>query len=383
MVQIGIEERMRWRCPVCYRERGNRYHANTRVTDDAARQSQENARVFLNDADLTLYQGDCLEVLRDLPSASAQVCATSPPFYGLRDYQAEGQIGLEDNIQEWVERLCDVFDEVRRVLRDDGTCWIEIGDSFSEKQLVGQPWRLAFALQERGWWLRSEIIWARPNPMPESISDRPTKAHSTIFLLSKQQRYFYDADAIREEYAQSSLERSRYLRDDIRSGTVGDLRQTGEKTLKGGPRRGDLPKAPPRVPQVETLDGSAGESQRGPDGRRVTVVKGGEHSEQHRDGERWPNPAGANARSVWIVPTEATPFAHFATWPKALVRRMILAGCPENGVVLDPFAGSGTTLLVARSLGRRSIGIELNADYCKLVAERTQQLSLLAEGGGS
>jgi site-specific DNA-methyltransferase (adenine-specific)/site-specific DNA-methyltransferase (cytosine-N4-specific) len=275
---------------------------------------------------------------------------------------------LEDTPDEWVARLVAVFREVKRVLRDDGTLWVEIGDSYAgagysnhentggvsrenggsqrhrsgtghkPKDLLGQPWMLAFALRADGWYLRSEIIWARPNPMPESVQDRPTKSHSTVFLLSKQARYFYDADAISER-------------------------------------------------------------------------------------ERWPNPSGANARSVWTIPTEPTPFAHFATWPRKLVARMILAGtsergvCPECGApwvreteetlgwspscdcmpmtaapnsrvlvcddpvpatVLDPFAGSGTTLIVARSLGRRSIGVELNEEYCRLVRDRTMQQSLLA-----
>jgi DNA modification methylase len=319
------------------------------------------------------------------------MCATSPPFHGLRDYGVEGQIGLEDTPGAWAERLVDVFNEVRRVLRDDGTLWVEIGDSFTShssgaraagmnertgrpvgdalqgtqdrkrpyvsgmkpKDLVGQPWLLAFALRADGWYLRSEIIWEKPNAMPESVVDRPTRSHSTVFLLSKQARYYYDQDAVRQAFT-----------DGNRGAGQGFRWNSPHYTEQEGPLNNTLGGLPPEAP-------------RGPDGRRVTAVKGKENSEQHRDGERWPNPEGANARTVWTIATEPTPFAHFATWPTKLVSRMIQAGCPPGGTVLDPFAGSGTTLLVARKLGRQSIGIELSESYCKLAAERTQQLSLL------
>jgi DNA modification methylase len=300
---------------------------------------------------------------------------------------------------------------------------------------------LGMALQMDGWILRSEIIFARPNPMPESIVDRVTKSHSTVLLFSKFPRYFFDADAIREPYAEPQGGRA-YRR--YPEGFKEDESGGGRSGRLQGPTPGQI-----AGPQVETLDGSDGEAPRGPDGRRVTRVTGQENSEQHRDGERWPNPSGANARSVWTIATEPTPFAHFATFPQALVRRMILAGtsergcCPECGApwvretaselvkspkhgagsvvrgrgegtdvsgwagetyprlnrqvatlgwspscdhghdpipatVLDCFAGSGTTMLVARNHGRHAIGIELNADYCAIAAGRLAQQSLLA-----
>jgi len=415
------------------------------------------------------------------------VCTCAPParrsIDGLRDYSVEGQIGLEETPEQWVDRLVAVFREVRRVLRDDGTLWVEVGDSYSAgglgpgqqgtkqgtnigsllsdrktpppgykpKDLLGQPWLLAFALRADGWCLRSEIIWHKTNPMPESVTDRPTKSHSTVFLLSKNPRYYFDADAIREAYAgeflSSGVKNPRYgrpggqmpsqIRSDVR---VNEYRQN-DRTQGGDPSR----IAYPGAPQIETIDGSPGEAPRGPDGRRQTRVTGRENSGQHRDGERWPNPAGANARSVWTIPTQPTPWAHFATWPEALVRRMILAGSSERGVcgvcgapwvrdveasydtegrttngprsierchespgrnvrmvkstetlgwsplcghgadaavvpatVLDVFAGSGTTAVVARKLGRRSVGIELNQEYLDIAAGRLAQQSLFA-----
>jgi DNA modification methylase len=338
---------------------------------------------WLQDADVTLYHGDVLQVLRELPAESVDCCVTSPPYWGLRDYGDEGQLGLEPTPEEYVARMVEVFREVRRVLAAHGTVWLNLGDSYNNaksgeaagnftltgekaihrvyqkgdgwtrdkalknKDLCGIPWRVAFALQADGWYLRSDIIWAKPNPMPESVTDRPTKAHEYVFLLSKQPRYFFDQEAVREKYEGGSM----------RNGFRGEHDGPSAYIAQQGPQ-----------------DNSA----KGPDGRRKTTVQGAAGSLQHRDGERWPN-GGRNIRSVWEIATQPYPEAHFATFPEELARRCIAAGCPENGTVLDPFMGSGTVAHVARKLGRHAVGIDLNESYLELAARRLQQQSLFAE----
>jgi DNA modification methylase len=361
-----------------------------------------------DDGLVRIHVGDCRQVLATLPAASVQCVVTSPPYWGLRDYGVAAQIGLEPTMEFYLERMVEVFREVRRVLRDDGTAWINLGDSYNAnhgagfdlnynggarlrlqaspklprqawlkpKDLVGIPWRVAFALQADGWYLRSDIIWAKRNPMPESVTDRPTKAHEYIFLLSKRERYFYDAEAIKEPLQESSLER----------GYVGAKMKAGKLHV----------------------------------------------------------PNGRNRRTVWTIATEAYSEAHFATFPRDLVAPCILAGTSERGccamcgapwvrvvertgyngvgradatvytgqayaspqsaprgparnfgepmamtrgwrpscaceaavipcTVLDPFAGSGTALYVAKEYGRRAIGIDLKAAYVHLAAARLQQ----------
>lgn len=413
--------------------------------------------IYLQDPDVTILLGDAAEQLRSLPDESVHMAVTSPPFYGLRDYGVDGQIGLEETPDEWAARLVEVFREVRRVLRRDGTLWLEVGDSYASngsggdtrtgfnaryfgteiangkqaqhqqarppaprahglkpKDLIGAPWLLAMALRADGWYLRSDIIWARPNPMPESVTDRPTKAHSYLFLLAKQARYFYDADAIREPQTDESIARA------SRSSRYDD-------------------------PAV-----------------RASVPYAAARPRISKDNEG--NPTGRNKRSVWSIATQPLPFDHYAAYPEKLVEPCILAGTSEHGVcgdcgapwarevergesdyqrlkreqghdwkamdaasldrgttvregeggqtrnangtvpslraaarettgwrptcgcdttvvpatVLDPFLGSGTTALVARRLVRRSIGVELNPKYAALAAERLSQQSLFA-----
>jgi DNA modification methylase len=242
-----------------------------------------------------------------------------------------------------------------------GTAWLKYIPRFKPKDMVPTPWMLAMALQADGWYLRSDIIWSKSNPMPESVTDRPTKAHEYVFLLSKQPRYFFDQEAVREMYAPASEDRYRYAFGGSKNE---DLRKQdaegpgGNRTVPIGMREFKGPS--------------------GPDGRKQTNVQGADGSIQHRDGERWPN-GGRNVRSVWEIATQPSPEKHFATYPEGLVRRCLLAGCPEGGTVLDPFIGSGTTALVARKHGRKCVGVELSPVYAELCARRLSQLSLLAE----
>lgn len=312
---------------------------------------------------IQLHQGDCLEVLRTLPDDSVQCCVTSPPYWGLRDYGCAGQIGLEETLDEFLGRLVAVFDEVRRVLREDGVCWVNMGDSYAgswgaqgrqgstgqmadrsvvsariaaaqkrtrtgsvdrlpsgikPKDLVGQPWRLAFALQASGWWLRQDIIWHKPNPMPESVTDRCTKAHEYLFLLTKAERYFWNAEAMKEA--------SECFGKDQRSGK--------DRILYEGKR-------------------TEGDKAKNGQQSFVTVNE------------------TRNRRSVWTIATQPYSEAHFATFPTELPRRCILASTKPGDTVLDPFGGSGTTGRVAIELGRRAVLIELNPEYAAMIQRRT------------
>ena len=291
-----------------------------------------------------ILEGDCIQSLKSLPEGIVNTCVTSPPYYGLRDYGEEGQVGLEQTPEEYVQKLVEVFREVKRVLRDDGTLWLNLGDSYSgsgkgpagnlgkthneremththvsgkvpnglkPKDLIGIPWMVAIALRNDGWYLRQDIIWHKPNPMPESVTDRCTKSHEYIFLLSKSKTYYYDAESIKEPVKQDWGTRDR---------TNGKYHNAGT---------GLNP-----------------------------------HTGLQKSYEK------ANKRSVWSVTTKPFHGAHFATFPPDLIEPCVIAGSPEGGIVLDPFFGSGTTGLVAMKNNRKYLGCELNSEYISIANER-------------
>jgi DNA modification methylase len=269
----------------------------------------------------TILVGDVRQRLQELPDGSVQCVVTSPPYWGLRDYGHEGQIGLEQTPDEYVAEMVAVFREVRRVLADDGTLWLNLGDSYaSGKQLVGIPWRVAFALQADGWWLRQDIIWAKPNPMPESVKDRCTKAHEYVFLLTKNSRYYYDYMAVSEEAIYA--------------------KQHAAKSTSWGTNRKHSNKS--NVAKYAFA------------GDNKTTLAGGRK----------------NKRDVWSIPTKPFKGAHFAVMPMALVEPCILAGSERLDTVLDPFCGSGTVGVVALRNQRKFIGIELNKEYAELAEMR-------------
>ena len=296
-----------------------------------------------------ILTGDCRDMLPTMDAESVNCCVTSPPYYGLRDYGVEGQIGMEETPAAYVKKMVEVFRDVKRVLQDDGTLWLNLGDSYAgsgkgawnthdvqkevyvpkpcepqsrcrtpdckPKDLIGIPWRVAFALQADGWYLRQDIIWSKPNPMPESVTDRCTKSHEYIFLLSKSPKYYFDAASIAEPCTCSVTDNS--------------IKFGGNKY---------------------------GESQ---DKHHATY-----------SGNVYTQKQTRNKRDVWVISTQPFSGAHFATYPEELVRNCILAGCPAGGTVLDPFSGSGTTGKVAHDLGREYIGIELNPAYAEASKKR-------------
>lgn len=315
---------------------------------------------------MKILQGNNIETLKSLPDGIVQTCVTSPPYYGLRDYGVDEQIGLEETPELYVEKLVSVFREVWRVLKDDGTLWLNLGDSYwanrssngeaggvggtslvgsenktraggkshpviKPKDLIGIPWMIAFALRADGWYLRQDIIWHKPNPMPESVKDRCTKAHEYIFLMSKSKQYYYDADAIAE--------------DSVDPESFTGRRPRGKKTIFIN--NGYSPNMNPQT--LDKGDGSL-------------------------DGKIYQK---RNRRDVWTVNTKPYKGAHFATFPTALIEPCILAGSAQGDIVLDPFNGSGTTGYVALKNGRDYIGCELNPEYIKLTEKRFSELQPL------
>lgn len=339
--------------------------------------------------------GDVRAVLRRMiaDGVKVQTVVTSPPYWGLRDYGHDGQIGLEPTFAEFLVTMVEVFDLVRQVLEDDGTAWVNMGDCYGgvagsgvkSKDMVGQPWRLAFALQDAGWWLRQDIIWNKPNPMPESVRDRCTKAHEYIFLLAKSERYYFDFDAFQEAvnggaHARRSLEAMGLKRPGFGHGYDDEAKPRyktpdGWDTSRGKGGHGSFHKEgreKGHVPNVGRRDGPPGN----PSERKLAEAGSGTKNNTSMDEALAVMPATRNRRSVWTVASEPYSGAHFATFPTKLIEPCILAGCPVGGVVLDPFFGSGTTGQVAQQLGRKFIGIELNPAYKPLQDERLRQTSL-------
>ena len=352
-----------------------------------------------------IYEGDALAVLKTLKSESVQMCVTSPPYYGLRDYGVAGQIGLEDTPEQFIQRLVDVFREVRRVLKNDGTLWVNIGDSYAgsgkgawqnkevqkevyvpdsnspqckmqkvwcgikPKDLIGIPWMLAFALRADGWYLRQDIIWHKPNPMPESVRDRCTKSHEYIFLLSKSPKYYFDYEAIQEESISSDTRPSALIRARERDYQTKDA-LFPEAYLKpkhpiGGVKRGE---------QGDEHYRTASGNEWIPTVRHNNIAEKGRHPNSftliRAEGMADEVYLVRNKRDVWKVATKPYSGAHFATYPEDLILPCILAGTKQGDVVLDPFNGAGTTGVVCAKTGREYIGIELNPKYIKILEER-------------
>ena len=310
----------------------------------------------------TVLLGAALEQLRGLEAESAYTCVTSPPYYNLRDYGTPGQIGMEATPEEYIEKLVEIFREVRRVLRTDGTLWVNMGDSYATrsgntrnrcghtekrmpkgykyKDMMGIPWMLAFALRADGWYLRQDIIWSKTNCMPESVRDRCTKSHEYIFLLSKSTKYYFDAEAISEPIAGASTKR--YLQN---------LEKQKGSTRQPGKTNGAMKAALPRFGGEKYGDSGVGEN-------------------RTKSGKVYVPTLRRNKRDVWTVATGGFKGAHFAVFPEKLIEPCILAGCPEGGTVLDPFAGSGTTGVVAKRLRRDFVGVEINEQYQKMAGKR-------------
>ena len=308
---------------------------------------------YYADEHVTLLHGDALSESSKLPDESVDCIVTSPPYYGLRDYGSEGQYGLEETPAAYVETMRALFSELRRALADDGTLWLNIGDSYGKnKNLLGIPWRVAFALQDDGWILRNSIIWEKPNAMPESVTDRLSGRHENIFMFSKSKTYWFDLDPIREQ--QSPVSKARRGRADHRE------KEGWAEAHMGNPPQG--------------LARQVGGRGKGHGHIRPQTGKDADptHSQVHEKGK--------NPGDVWAISTKPFPGSHFAVFPPEIPRRAIVAGCKPGGTVLDPFSGSGTTGLVAQENGRKYVGIDISADYLKLSLETRLQTGVLNIG---
>lgn len=338
----------------------------------------------------TVIFGDALRGLQFLPNESVDTCITSPPYFNLRDYGKDGQIGLESSADEYIEKLVMVFREVRRTLKPDGTLWVNIADSYcgsgkgasnypdnakkykqgtnkgsvgtylskttaadcKPKDMIGIPWMLAFALRADGWYLRQDIIWAKPNPMPESVKDRCTKSHEYIFMFSKSPRYYFDGEAIAEPTAESTNKR---MAQDI-------SKQAGSFTPSKA--NGKMKAVAPRY-----------------GGKKYTETP--DKFYRTKSANAYDYRSKRNKRDVWTITTKPYKGAHFATFPDTLITPCVLAGSRIGGTVLDPFCGSGTTLMVANKFGRNGIGIELNDEYEQLIKDRVGEYTRIVEGGST
>ena len=323
-----------------------------------------------------VYLGDAITTIKSFPDESVDCVITSPPYYGLRDYGVTGQIGLEESPEQYIAKLVELFRDVRRVLKRNGTCWVNLGDSYcgtgdkgewkdpknpngrngqgvsrnkivdgcKRKDLIGIPWMFAFAMRADGWYLRQDIIWSKPNPMPESVTDRCVKSHEYIFLFSKTQKYYFDYEAIQEEAL---------TQNDPRIGKREEYNGKRDGKDGEGQRAFVSLKTKPRTKNAQY------------DGQKTNTIH-----QRREDGETYECYVVRNKRDVWTVNTKPNPEAHFATYPEELITPCVLAGCPEGGIVLDPFMGSGTTGIVARKLDRNYIGVELNPEYQRMAKRR-------------
>lgn len=291
----------------------------------------------------TILNGDAVKVLTEIPPDVIDCCVTSPPYFNLRDYGTEGQIGLEDTPDEYVENLVRVFSEVKRVLKDSGSLWLNVGDSYSTKKyhgckpkdMIGIPWMLAFALRESGWYIRNDIIWNKPNSMPQPVKDRFVSSYEHVFLMTKSKHYYFDTNAVREKSMAATPER--------RSSGFVRARKLGYNT-----KRSNNPKA-------------------------FRIDRKGNSLITETDCEYSGGSEMRNRRDVWAINTKPSAEKHVAQFPQDLVRLCLLAGCPENGIVLDPFIGSGTTGLTAVELNRNYVGIDINAEYVDIAKRRIRE----------